>query len=146
MQISMAAARNQIPRSLLPHPLYEHSPSYSLHHNATPTADHLDTCYWKLSYTWTEDRLTRSNHTCISYYPCSISLSQWTRNGDLMADLFREFCEQNSRIPTTNTLSTVALNFSAALDDIFNLGTSGELAMTVEQKYGPRTSTHRTQR
>jgi len=58
-----------------------------------------------------------------------------------MADLFREFREQKSRIPTTNTVSTVALNFSAALDDIFNLGTSAELAMTVEQKYVPQTST-----
>lgn len=63
-----------------------------------------------------------------------------------MADLFREFCEQNSRISATDTASTVALNFSAALDDIFNLGTSAELAMTVEQKYIPRSSTHWTRR
>ncbi|KAK5092396.1 hypothetical protein LTR70_005569 [Exophiala xenobiotica] len=36
--------------------------------------------------------------------------------------------------PNGRPVSTVALNFSAALDDIFNLGTSAELAMTVEQK------------
>jgi len=38
----------------------------------------------------------------------------------------------------TNEVSIVALNFSAALDNLFNLGASGELAMNVEQKYGPK--------
>lgn len=33
-----------------------------------------------------------------------------------------------------NTGRVIALNFSAALDDIFNLGPSGELAFNVEQK------------
>jgi len=37
---------------------------------------------------------------------------------------------------TADFSSTIALNFSAALDDIFNLGPSGELAKNVEQKYG----------
>lgn len=36
--------------------------------------------------------------------------------------------------PNGRPVSTAALNFSAALDNIFNLGASGELAMTVEQK------------
>ncbi|KAJ9655334.1 hypothetical protein H2198_005789 [Neophaeococcomyces mojaviensis] len=36
--------------------------------------------------------------------------------------------------PKARPTSIVALNFSAALDDIFNLGPSGELAMNVEQK------------
>lgn len=36
----------------------------------------------------------------------------------------------------THCSSTIALNFSTDLDNIFNLGTVGELAMNVEQKYG----------
>lgn len=34
----------------------------------------------------------------------------------------------------TDCNRTIVLNFSAALDDIFNLGTSAELATSVEQK------------
>ncbi|KAK5944298.1 hypothetical protein PMZ80_003579 [Knufia obscura] len=36
--------------------------------------------------------------------------------------------------PNNRPVSTIALNFGAALDDIFNLGSAGELAMNVEQK------------
>jgi len=76
----------------------------------------------------------RLGHACILYYPCWTSLSQWTQNGNLRADLFREFYQLNERVAAVNIASTIALNFGNALDNIFNLGTTGELAMNVEQK------------
>lgn len=52
-----------------------------------------------------------------------------------MADPCRELAQSGQKVATTDSNSTIALNFSEALDDIFNLGSSGELAMNVEQKY-----------
>lgn len=51
-----------------------------------------------------------------------------------MGDLSRKPLARYKRDQTTDTYSTIALNFSAALDDIFNLDSSSDLARSVEQK------------
>lgn len=51
-----------------------------------------------------------------------------------MADLYRELSPRGSLQAEADELSTIALNFSAALDDIFNLDSASELARTVELK------------